>query len=410
MRRFGGWDAMPRYLVLFLAALSLVGCAAHNEAYEFRIATERLADNLMGSFRTQQLLLSPVRQVGAAIDKNNGQQPRNPDQFVIDPFIDGDTGNVTGASQEIAAIFTRKIEASAQGRRVLPLSSQTVRQAQYVVTGTLRYEPYVNTDTKKYRIYATVVNIDSGSAMANAAVWVADNKLDDTPALFYKNSPMYLKDQSTKKQIDVAQAQGGSDEVRDYVQSLDAATITTEASEALSRSDYRSAIVLFNDSLKRPDGRTMKNYSGLYQAYYRTNQRDNASRAFRDLFTLAAENSNITVKFLFRVNTTEFITNGDAAAQYDIWLHEAANYLARSGECMTVVGHTSHTGTTEFNMKLSLDRAQRIQKLLAGYAPGAKLTALGRGFEENIRGTGTDDEQDAIDRRVEFRMGGCRTG
>ena len=31
----------------------------------------------------------------------------------------------------------------------------------------------------------------------------------------------------------------------------------------------------------------------------------------------------------------------------------------------------------------------------------------GVGFRENIIGTGTDDATDALDRRVEFRIGGC---
>jgi hypothetical protein len=34
-------------------------------------------------------------------------------------------------------------------------------------------------------------------------------------------------------------------------------------------------------------------------------------------------------------------------------------------------------------------------------------TAVGRGFEQNIVGSGTDDLRDSIDRRVEFKVMDC---
>jgi hypothetical protein len=38
----------------------------------------------------------------------------------------------------------------------------------------------------------------------------------------------------------------------------------------------------------------------------------------------------------------------------------------------------------------------------------SKIEATGRGFEENIVGTGADDITDQIDRRVEFKFAGCK--
>lgn len=117
------------------------------------------------------------------------------------------------------------------------------------------------------------------------------------------------------------------------------------------------------------------------------------------------------MKFLFAVGSTEFVNNPDLVTQYDIWLRQASRYLATTGTCMTVVGHTSHTGTAEYNLRLSRERAEKIQHLLVSFAPPSghvNVDTLGRGFEENIIGTGTDDEQDAIDRRVEFRVRACQ--
>jgi len=223
---------------------------------------------------------------------------------------------------------------------------------------------------------------------------------------------MFLKDNIVQRQVDAAQTSAGVGRARGYVETLPASTTTLDGAEALKRGDYQAALGLFKRSLAQTDGRTMKNYAGLYEAYYRSNQRNDAIQAFADLFSLGVENDNITIKFLFNVNTTSFFNNPDITAQYDIWLHQISRYLADHQECMTVVGHSSHTGSAQYNLDLSLRRAQRIRDTLASYSRGGglRLDALGRGFEENIIGTGTDDDQDAIDRRVEFRKRACRVG
>ena len=401
-----------RLLLACLLVTLLTACADRgpgNDAFEFHDAAERLATDLMSRFGSKQLL-SPVGVASKVFEKATGQSERDIHTFVIDPFVDSDTGNVTQASEEIASIFTATIEGPAHDETVLPLSPPNVARASYVITGTVTFEETSRGQRKRYKIYAAVVDIDSGRVMANSAVWISNAKIDDTPQPFYQNSPMYLKDRGMKRQVDVARARGTQAQAVSYVRSLDAATTTSEAALALSRAEYPTAISLFNASLERPDGKTMKNYSGLYQAYYRSNQRDAAGRAFQSMLALAVANRDITLKFLFSVGSTQFIDNADAVAQYNIWLQQTAQYLQQTGTCMTVVGHTSHTGSAEFNMALSLARAQRIASVLHQYAPSASLSTLGRGFEENLRGTGTDDEQDAVDRRVEFRTGSCQSG
>ena len=37
----------------------------------------------------------------------------------------------------------------------------------------------------------------------------------------------------------------------------------------------------------------------------------------------------------------------------------------------------------------------------------SRIIATGRGFKENLIGTGKDDSSDALDRRVEFKVIGC---
>jgi outer membrane protein OmpA-like peptidoglycan-associated protein len=56
-----------------------------------------------------------------------------------------------------------------------------------------------------------------------------------------------------------------------------------------------------------------------------------------------------------------------------------------------------------------LQRAETVKRLLEAEVRSlsSKLRASGVGYRENIIGTGTDDERDAIDRRVVFKIVDC---
>jgi outer membrane protein OmpA-like peptidoglycan-associated protein len=392
-----------RTLLNVAIALSLclfAGCAAQPDVpMEFNAAMIHLSGQVMTQLHGNLPLLQKVTTTVVG--------PSAQAQFIIDPFIDGDTGDVTLTSDRIAAIFTNTI--GANGYRVQPLSNGTLQSAKFIVVGTIRHEHYPGESRKLYRVYASVVDIASGDIMANAKVWVANAKLDDAPVTLYRDSPMYLKDRVVQKQLDAAETAPGPGKATPYVRTLGSGTTTSDGAAALTRGEYQTAIALFSNSLNEADGRTMKNYAGLYEAYYRSNQKAAALQAFSDLFSLGVDNKNITVRFLFAVDSTEFRKNSDITAQYDLWLQQIARYLASHDQCMTVVGHTSHTGTPQYNMTLSTRRAERIRDILASYShrAGLRLDAIGRGFEQNIVGSGTDDDQDAVDRRVEFLKRDC---
>jgi outer membrane protein OmpA-like peptidoglycan-associated protein len=76
---------------------------------------------------------------------------------------------------------------------------------------------------------------------------------------------------------------------------------------------------------------------------------------------------------------------------------------------VAVIGHCSKTGTETYNMRLSLQRAETVRALMQKESAEAvsQTRAVGRGYAENLVGSGTDDERDAIDRRVEFKIVPC---
>ena len=94
-----------------------------------------------------------------------------------------------------------------------------------------------------------------------------------------------------------------------------------------------------------------------------------------------------------------------------MWLRLIAREVAVSRVCLTIVGHTSRTGTGQYNERLSLQRAVTMQRRIEVQSPetAGRLQSVGIGFRENIVGSGTDDLRDALDRRVEFKVRSCQT-
>ena len=107
----------------------------------------------------------------------------------------------------------------------------------------------------------------------------------------------------------------------------------------------------------------------------------------------------------------EFWVDPKISGQYNMWVRIIAREVASSGSCLTIVGHTSRTGSEQFNDRLSMQRALTMQRKIEAQAPESvgRLKSTGMGFRENIVGSGTDDLRDALDRRVEFKVRSCQT-
>jgi outer membrane protein OmpA-like peptidoglycan-associated protein len=135
-----------------------------------------------------------------------------------------------------------------------------------------------------------------------------------------------------------------------------------------------------------------------------------AEQAYANLLKHAIAENNLSVKFLFRVRSREFWDDSELGAQYFMWIRQIARQVLASGKCLEISGHASKSGTAEFNESLSLSRAQWVMEQMLKIEPklAGRLKATGKGFRENIIGSGSDDALDAIDRRVEFVLSSCK--
>jgi outer membrane protein OmpA-like peptidoglycan-associated protein len=364
---------------------------------EFEAAISYLADSLLAQMRSGQDLLAPLQ---------------DSTRIVMDPFADANSRELPGISREIEKIIIASAEKNFIKISVSRITSETLRNADYVMNGVIRQEECQTQGNSQtcYLISAALVNLKSGKIAARSDVRTTGNHLNYRSEPMSEDSPMYLKDRPMESSVKIAAGKVGDTADRAYYNALESLAMLAEAETAYGKADYQTALDLLTKASEHPEGQLMKTYSGLYSTYRRLGRMDMAEDAFAKLLAAGVEkHKTLTVKFLFDVNSVSFWKDPDLQEQYDMWLRQIGKYFKNSVFCLQIIGHCSRTGTERYNDSLSLDRARRIQKLLNPEFPevSERSVCIGRGFKENIKGTGTDDEHDAIDRRVEFVVTDC---
>jgi outer membrane protein OmpA-like peptidoglycan-associated protein len=153
-------------------------------------------------------------------------------------------------------------------------------------------------------------------------------------------------------------------------------------------------------------GDQLRVLNGIYLTNWHLNRYASAEEAFAKVvdygLKIADPKQPLAIKFLFRKNASRFDRQD---TEYAMWLRQVAQRTAKATACLEIVGHTSPTGPTTLNDRLSEMRAEYVRDRLVQQSKGLdqRLITRGAGSRELIVGTGRDDASDALDRRVEFR-------
>jgi outer membrane protein OmpA-like peptidoglycan-associated protein len=241
--------------------------------------------------------------------------------------------------------------------------------------------------------------------LAQTEAFVDATQFNAEPTRFYKDAPMYSPaTRLTEKRPDMTNSISGS-----LQQKLKVEALLADARDAYEKEDFFAAENIFNEILQQNEKNNFSALSGLYQSQLRANHLKEAENTFGNLVDSGFDAGNLSVKFLFKVRSTEFLENNELATQYPIWVRQIAQKLKGRNQCLAINGHASRSGNEEYNKQLSLQRSIRIITLLNKISPSisTNLKAYGKGYSENIVGSGTNDALDAIDRRVEFSIIKC---
>jgi len=394
-----------------IALILLAACAAPPPPERPAAPSSELTFDAGVDYAIDDLLVQarrlPAFSAPPGLFKKESDVPRG--VIAVDPAIDGNTGQQTLASKALDSRLLQRASDKFAQFDVAAVNSTNLGKAQYLLAATLTPIDAAKGTAGTFRISLSLTDIKTGFVVAQSATRVRSEGVDTTPTPFYRDSPSLTKDRVVEGQIRTAQTPtgGAADEI--YMSRLPINALISEGSNRYEAGNYAEALRYYETAAGRPEGQQLRVLNGLYLANTQLGRTDEAEKAFAKIVALGLATNSLSVKFLFKPGSLDFLADPKVSGPYNTWLRLVAREVAASKTCLTIVGHTSHTGTEQFNDRLSLQRAVAIQRRIEAQAPetAARLVAVGVGFRENLVGSGTDDLRDALDRRVEFKVRNC---
>ena len=401
-------SSICRLVAYAVALLIVAGCAtppppppppppaatADTSERSFDEAVQVAADGLMSQLQARS---DPA----AKTDAKRG--------VVIDPMVDAISGQQTVATRLLEQRVGERLQANPQ-LEVMPFQVASLANAQYLVTGTMTRIASAQTGAPQvFQIDLAATDLRAGTVVAQASSRVRDEALDTNPTPYYRDSPVVVKDKVVDGYIATSKTAPGQPADPVYFERVSTATVISEATAAYNSDKYADALSLYRNAETTASGEQLRVLNGIYLASWKLGRTAEAEDAFGRVVALGLANNNLGVKFLFNPGSIDFWSDRQVSGPYGFWLRQIAKHAAAAKVCMNVIGHTSRTGTAQFNDRLSMRRATYIKQRLDKESPELvkRTHPSGMGFRENLVGTGTDDARDALDRRVEFKLTDC---
>ena len=326
-------------------------------------------------------------------------------KIVIDPFIDVESGYPVKANIRIKEIMAAEI-----GRRFEitgEMEPENLGAAEYVLNGMVTFEGKEEGTPPLYKVNASVFEKKTGKVLASATLRVTG--FDTTPMDIYKDSPVFLKGTSYNQHL-AAIRKGPNETVdKDYQDRLMIRAMLVKGDRMYEQREFRKSLSYYNQAAGSQADQPMEVLNGQFTNLVKQGQLGSAEVVYDKLARKSiSETEEITSKITFGPNSVRPVES--KIDQYNIYIRKITKLIASSPACtVKIIGHCSRTGTAQYNDRLSLQRAIWIQNKMASYAPAimSKTQTIGRGFHENIVGSGRDDITDEIDRRVEFKFSHC---
>lgn len=334
-------------------------------------------------------------------------------ELVIDPLIDGVSGAQSASTRSMQQTLVELVGKSYSRFSVQPFSAEALAREPVVLIGTftaINNAGDAGGPRDAYRICLTLADLKSKRIVSKGVARAKPDGVDVTPTSYYRDSPMWTKDPATEAYIKTCQATKLGDTVDPaYAERLNVAALVNDGILEYEARRYREALAFYRTARVLPGGDQHRVRIGTYLATSKLGRKDDAVEAFGDLVDSGLSGSQLMVKLLFQPGSTQFIANPQITEPYPMWLSQIATRARQKGACLEIVGHTSRTGLPQVNERLSVLRAQYVMELLQVGSPDSRsrMIATGRGYNENLIGTGRDDASDALDRRVEFKVIGC---
>ena len=297
-----------RFWIPMLTLVVMAGCVSQpsatnrSQAISFDMAVATATDDLMAQTQRMPAFLGKIEsQLSKGV-------------IVVDPMLDGVTGQQTVVSQLMEQKVTERVRARYPQFQVLPLDFGSLPNAQYVLIGMISREPGGGTAASTFQISLALVDLKSAKVAAQAGARSRDDGLDTNPTPFYRDSPVITRDMIVDGYIRTSTTAPGSAADQAYLQQMSLSALLTNALRAYNEGRYGDAVSLYQQAAGRPDGQQLRVLSGVYLAHWQLGQTAEAEQAFAKIVGRGLASNSLNIKFLFKPNTTEFPADPTSAA------------------------------------------------------------------------------------------------
>lgn len=334
--------------------------------------------------------------------------------LVIDPFIGANTGQQTLSSVAAGSKLAGLVAERFRHWTVRPFERKSLTSSPLLLIGTLT--PVALSDAGNgapdaYRLWLTLVDLRSGNIVAKRLDRATLASVNAEPLPFFRDSPTWHLDRTTQAYVNSCQVQARVGERVDplYLWRLPAAALVHEAISAYHDKKFSQARRLFVQASEIADPDDLRVLNGRYLTSWRLGARDDAAQELKRIVANGLASKSLPLKVLFQPGGTVMLPGADLREQYRQWIREVARQANAAQPCLRVVGHVSRSSAAPTSVELSQRRAATVRWLLAQAAPASssRFTAQGVGWRDNLIGLGHDDQTDALDRRIEFRVVAC---
>jgi outer membrane protein OmpA-like peptidoglycan-associated protein len=389
------------FVLLALVLVSITACVhttpIPDRTMEFEQGINALASNI-----ADQLEKSSIRNMLNKVVINPLTKQKQLKKIVIDPFIEVESGYPVKANIIIKDLISKKI--GMQFAITGEMDPENLEVSEYVLNGMVTLENKMGEQEKAYKVFSTVFEKDSGKVLASASVYI--NSFDTTPMDIYKDSPVFLKGKNY--QDHVASVRKNPDDMinQGYNDRLRSKAMLVKGDMLYEKHEFNKSLAYYNQVAGGQKEQELEVLNGQFTNLVKQEHLEEAELVYAKLLkTSITETNEIANKIIFAPNSVVPLESN--ISLYKIYIRQIANLVAAAPACrVQIIGHSSRSGSESYNDKLSQQRAEWIQNQMAVYAPKSrsKSETIGRGFRENIIGSGKDDITDAIDRRVEFKF------
>lgn len=354
-----------------------------------------------------------VLSAATALLKNAQLEQSTTHALVIDPLIDGMTGQQSVTTRSMGERVATLVRQQYPQYAVQPFSPATIARSPLVLIGTftgVNAQRQTSGTREAYRLCFALADLKTGKLVSKGLAFSLPEGIDATPLPSFRDAPAWTEDPATLGYIRTCQGTKAGDPINPmYLDRIVAAAQVAEAIEAYDAGKYRQALDLYTSVQRTAAGDQFRVYNGLYLANLKLGRRAEADAAFGQIVAYGLAHRRLAVKFLFRPGSTAFDSGSTLTAAYPGWLKTIASSAQGGSACLEVTGHTSPTGPEVLNQRLSLLRAEFVKSRLEASVPtlAKRVIANGVGSSQTLIGTGRDDASDALDRRVEFAVIEC---